>query len=142
VRQVDALVAALGWERAVCHPRMVTDTRGPGNALLASIEAEHVMELVTGFGERGVPAESVAAAVVSDVQRYLRANVPVGEHLADQLLLPLALGAGGAFRTVEPSLHLTTQLALLELFIGAKTTATEESDDVWRIEIEGRGPIC
>jgi RNA 3'-terminal phosphate cyclase (ATP) len=138
VRQVDALVAALGWERAVCRPRMVADTRGPGNALLASIEAEHVMELVTGFGERGVPAESVAATVIAEVRRYLRANVPVGEHLADQLLLPLALGSGGAFRTVKPSLHCTTQLALLELFIGAQATATEESDDVWRIELKGR----
>lgn len=139
-RQVEALAAALSWDRAVCRPRMVADTRGPGNALLASIEAEHVTELVTGFGERGIPAESVAATVAAEVQRYLRANVPVGEHLADQLLLPLALGAGGTFRTVKPSLHTTTQLALLELFIGAQAiaTATEESDDVWRIDVQGR----
>jgi RNA 3'-terminal phosphate cyclase (ATP) len=136
VRQVEALSAALGWDRAGCRPHMVSGTRGPGNALLASIESAHVTELITGFGERGVPAELVAAKVAEGARRYLAAEVPVGEHLADQLLLPLALGCGGAFRTLQPSLHCTTQLRLLEVFLGAKTTAVKEQDDVWRIEVE------
>lgn len=136
VRQVDALAAALGWEREDCRPQMVSGTRGPGNALLAGIESEHVTELITGFGERGVSAESVAAQVVEGARRYLAAGVPVGEHLADQLLLPIALGAGGVFRTLRPSQHCVTQLRLLEVFLGAKTRAIEEHNDVWRIEID------
>jgi RNA 3'-terminal phosphate cyclase (ATP) len=60
----------------------------------------------------------------------------VGEHLADQLLLPLALGSGGAFRTLTPSLHSTTQLRLLEAFVGVRTSAAEEAADVWRIEVK------
>lgn len=95
-------------------------------------------EQVTGFGERGVSSEQVAARVTEEVQRYLAAGVPVGEHLADQLLLPMALGEGGVFRTVEPSLHCRTQMDLLELFLGTKASAIEESHDVWRIEVEGR----
>ncbi len=138
VRQVSALSAALGWEREHCLPRMVSGTRGPGNALIATIESEHVTEQITGFGERGVPSEQIAAAVTAEVQRYLAAGVPVGEHLADQLLLPMALGAGGSFRTLEPSLHCRTQLELLQLFLGTKATATEERHDVWRIDVEGR----
>jgi RNA 3'-terminal phosphate cyclase (ATP) len=139
VRQVDALSAALGWERARCLPRMIAGTHGPGNALIATIESEHVTEQITGFGERGVASELIAAGVSEQVQRYLAANVPVGEHLADQLLLPMALGGGGVFRTLAPSLHTTTQLELLRLFIGAKASAVEESRDVWRIEIHGPG---
>jgi RNA 3'-terminal phosphate cyclase (ATP) len=137
VRQVDALSAALGWERARCRPRMIAGTRGPGNALIASIESEHVTEQITGFGERGVSSESIAARVGEEVRRYLAAGVPVGEHLADQLLLPLALGNGGSFRTLEPSLHARTQLELLKLFIAAEARATEESSGVWRIEVQG-----
>jgi RNA 3'-terminal phosphate cyclase (ATP) len=137
VRQVDALSAALGWDREHCRPRMISGTLGPGNALIASIESEHVTEQVTGFGERGVSSEQIAAKVSEEVRRYLAAGVPVGEHLADQLLLPLALGNGGSFRTLEPSLHCKTQLELLKLFIGAEARATEESADVWRIDVLG-----
>jgi len=137
VRQVDALSAALGWDRSRCRPRMIADTRGPGNALIASIESEHVTEHVTGFGERGVSSERIALAVSEDVRRYLAAGVPVGEHLADQLLLPMALGGGGTFRTLEPSLHCKTQLELLQLFIGTQASITEERPDVWRIDVQG-----
>jgi RNA 3'-terminal phosphate cyclase (ATP) len=138
VRQVEALVSALGWERKHCRPEQIARSRGPGNALLASIESEHVTELFAGFGERGVAAETVAAGVITEAQRYLAASVPVGEYLADQLLLPLALGAGGVFRTLEPSLHCTTQLDLLELFLGERPTATQEAADVWRIDVPAR----
>lgn len=138
LRQLDALATALAWERAVCRPKMVEDSRGPGNALLAFIESEHITEVVTGFGERGVSAEQIAAGVASEVTRYLAANVPVGEHLADQLLLPMALGAGGEFRTVQPSRHCLTHLSLLKLFLDTSAVVAQEGDDVWRIEVEAR----
>jgi len=49
----------------------------------------------------------------------------------------MALGEGGAFRTLEPSLHCATQLDLLRLFIGTQASAVEESRDVWRIDVQG-----
>jgi RNA 3'-terminal phosphate cyclase (ATP) len=51
------------------------------------------------------------------MQRYLAADVPVGEHLADQLLIPMALAGGGEFRTVPLSSHTTTNAALIERFL-------------------------
>jgi RNA 3'-terminal phosphate cyclase (ATP) len=138
VRQIDTLVKALGWEHGHCRPEQIARSRGPGNALLASVESEHVTELFAAFGERGVPAETVAERVVAEARRYLEAGVPVGEHLADQLLLPMALGAGGAFRTLRPSLHCTTQIELLELFLGQRATATQDSSDIWHIDVPGR----
>lgn len=140
VRQVDALSSTLGWERKDCRPLMISGTRGPGNALIATIESEHVTEQITCFGERGISSEQVAAGVSKEVQRYLAAGVPVGEHLADQLLLPMALGGGGSFRTLAPSLHCRTQLELLRLFLGTKASTTEESHDVWRIDVEASAP--
>jgi RNA 3'-terminal phosphate cyclase (ATP) len=138
VRQVRALSAALGWESKDCAPLMIFGTHGPGNALIATVESEHVTEQFTGFGERGLSSERVAARVVEAVRRYLSAEVPVGEHLADQLLLPLALGEGGAFRTLEPSRHCLTQLELVRLVLGTRATAVQQSPDVWRIDVTGR----
>ena len=138
LRELDTLAATLGWDRAACRPQMIKDSRGPGNVLLAFIESEQVTEVVSGFGERGVSSERVAAGVASEVQRYLNANVPVGEHLADQLLLPMALGEGGVFRTLSPSRHCLTQLSLLKLFLGTSAVVTHEGPDVTRIEVVSR----
>ena len=81
---------------------------GPGNAVVLAIEAEHVTEVFTGFGERGRPAEEVAKSAVQAAKAWLEAGVPVDEHLADQLLIPMVLAGGGSFRTTKPSLHTTT----------------------------------
>ena len=62
-------------------------------------------------------AEKVAHRVAGEVRKYLAADAPVGEHLADQLLIPLALAGNGEFRTVAPSLHLRTNLAVIDRFM-------------------------
>jgi RNA 3'-terminal phosphate cyclase (ATP) len=135
LRELDTLATTLGWDRDACRPLMVPEPRGPGNVLLATVESEHVTEVFIGFGERGVRAEEVAQSVAAEVTRYLRAGVPVFEHLADQLLLPMALGEGGSFRTVRPSEHTRTQATILEAFLGVKIAFHEESEDVWRVEV-------
>ena len=56
-------------------------------------------EVFTGFGEKGVSAEQVAKGAVERARIYLASPVAVGRHLADQLLLPLALAGGGEFTT-------------------------------------------
>ncbi|AKU94564.1 RNA 3'-terminal phosphate cyclase [Labilithrix luteola] len=136
LRELDTLTAALGWDRAGARPTVVPNPHGPGNALIATIEGEHVTEVFSGIGERGVRAERVAQGVADEVTRYLRAGVPVGEHLADQLLLPMALGSGGSFRTLAPSMHFLTQSDLLKVFLDVHVHTTQESDDVWRVDVE------
>ena len=74
-------------------------TNGPGNVVFVEVDSEHVTEVFTAFGERGVPAEIVATRAADEALGYLGAEVPVGEHLAEQLLVPMALAGGGAFRT-------------------------------------------
>jgi RNA 3'-terminal phosphate cyclase (ATP) len=135
MRELGALASALAWDRATCRPHVLEGAHGPGNALVATLESEHVTEVFTGFGERGVHAEDVAAGVALEVRRYLDAEVPVFEHLADQLLLPMALGKGGVFRTVAPSEHFRTQITLLGIFLGTRVEVTEEKADVFRIEV-------
>lgn len=133
VRELDTLCHELEWDRAVGKPEMVRDSAGPGNVLQARLEHEHVREIVSGFGERGLSAERVASAVARETKRYLASDAPVGEHLADQLLMPLVLGAGGTFRTLAPTPHCLTQIEMLRLFLDVSIEAREESRAVWRI---------
>lgn len=114
-REVDTLADRLGWPHGTGAVQMC-EGPGQGNALLAFLENSHATEVFTAIGERGVRAEVVAAKLAEEVRAFERTGAAVGEHLADQLLLPLALRAGGEFSTVEPSLHFTTQLETLRLF--------------------------
>ena len=93
------------------------DSPGPGNALFLHLGFAQATEVVSGFGAPGVPAETVARGVVREARRFLAAEVPVGEHLADQLLLLLAIAGEGAFTTVPLSSHTTTQLDLIRRFL-------------------------
>ncbi len=95
------------------HPRC-----GPGNALALEVElAGGAVEVVSAVGERGRRAEDVARAAVDELEAFLALDVPVGEHLADQLLLLLALAGGGRFRAGPLSLHAETQRAVIARFL-------------------------
>lgn len=109
-------------QRLQLKPSMLTaqrrdESEGPGNFTYIVIESEHITEVATGFGRLGLPAEDVAAGAAAEARRYLDSTAPVGEHLADQLLLPLAMGAGGAFVTMEPTSHLRTNIATIQAFL-------------------------
>jgi RNA 3'-terminal phosphate cyclase (ATP) len=62
---------------------------------------------------------------------YLAADVPVGEHLADQLLIPLALAGGGSFRTLPLSSHGRTNAVIIARFLPVRICM---EDDLVRIE--------
>ncbi len=97
--------------------RELPQREGPGNAVMIEAEHEHVTELFTGFGEKGRLAERVAAAAADEAAGYLAGGAAVGEHLADQLVLPLALAGGGRFTATACSSHLTTNLAVIGRFM-------------------------
>lgn len=116
-RELGVVRERLGWSRAECEVRETRDG-GPGNALMLEVErGELVREVVTEIGEKGVRAELVAARACEQLAAYLAANVPVGEHLADQLLLPLALAGAGRFRAAPLSLHATTNIETIGRFL-------------------------
>jgi RNA 3'-terminal phosphate cyclase (ATP) len=94
-----------------------------------------VTEVVTGFGERGVPAEQVADRAVAQMRRYLAAGVPVGEHLADQLLIPMAIAGRGAFRTLALSRHARTQMEVIGRFLPTPIRVKEIDRDVVEVRL-------
>ncbi len=111
------------------------DGPGPGNALAISVESEHVTEVFTGFGERGVRAEAVAEGAVRTANDYLASEVAVGPFLADQLLIPLALSGRGQFTTTPPTPHTTTNVEVVMKFLDVRIDLTEIGERVWRVSI-------
>jgi RNA 3'-terminal phosphate cyclase (ATP) len=107
--------------------------RGAGNALLLALDYERVTTVLSAMGEKGTPAEDVAMGLVDEARSYLAADAPVDPHLADQLLIPLALG-GGRFRTTTLTAHTHTNAALIERFLGA-TFEVEEEGGAWRVSV-------
>ena len=117
---------------------VAVDSPGPGNALDLSFATAELTETFTGFGQRGVSAERVARQAVSEAKRWLAADVPVGEHLADQLLVPLALAGGGVFRTLAPSQHTRTNAEVVERFLPVSIELAEERAKAWRATVTAR----
>lgn len=119
-RELAAVRAGLGWHARECAIEEV-QAAGPGNVLLLEVERRSAgassIELVTAFGEKGVTAERVVERAMRTMRAYLAADVPVGEHLADQLMIPFALAGGGRYRTLALSGHATTNLQVIQRFL-------------------------
>ena len=126
-RELGLIRTRFGLDRQQSRVVPVDNSPGPGNVLIVDVKSAEVTEVVTGFGLKGIRAEAVAESVGDEVQKYLDAGVPVGEHLADQLLLPMALASGGAFRTLEPTLHTTTNADVIRQVLGTPIAIGSDS---------------
>lgn len=133
-REVAAMAEALGWDKACASVTRVTNSTGPGNVLTAIVRSEHVTEVFTGFGEKGIAAEEVARSVARETQAYLDADAPVGQHLADQLLLWMAIAGEGRFRTLEPTEHTRTQCDVIGLFLDVAVDLKQDGD-TWLVSV-------
>ncbi|MGA2616366.1 MAG: RNA 3'-terminal phosphate cyclase [Thermoguttaceae bacterium] len=121
-RECRTIAQETGWDESSFSIDEVKGCRGPGNVVMIELEAEHVTEVFTAFGQLGVRAEDVAKEALRQAAEYLVAGVPVGKYLADQLMLPLGIGAylssdGGVFRTMDLSLHTSTHMEILRRFL-------------------------
>jgi RNA 3'-terminal phosphate cyclase (ATP) len=50
----------------------------------------------------------------------------VGEHLADQLLLPFALAGGGSFSAVNVNMHAKTNMEVIRQFVPVQFEVAQE----------------
>jgi RNA 3'-terminal phosphate cyclase (ATP) len=133
-RQADAAERELSRLDVDVVHREVTDAAAanPGSSVVVGLTGDGGVhdrdEIVAGFdacGEKGKRAEAVASDAVSDLAAFRETGAAVDEHLADQLLVFLALAGG---RIVVPRLtdHVETNLAVCEAF--GYDLSVEESD--------------
>jgi RNA 3'-terminal phosphate cyclase (ATP) len=127
-REVVTVCKELGLPLGAGHVFEVPDPRGPGNLCQSLVAWEGGATVLTSFGERGKRAEAVAAELAAATQAFLKAEVPVDEHLADQLLLPLALAGEGELLTGMPTDHTTTNAAVIRAMLGVEIGFRPEGD--------------
>lgn len=130
-RECRAIATASSWDDSCFSSRQIHDAVGPGNVVMIELVYEFISELFVGFGQKGIPAEDVAAGVWRETQEFMAAGVPVGAHLADQILLPLGLaaqrGQSGSFRTMSLTQHARTHIDVLKMFLDIKIQIEERS---------------
>ncbi|MBP1752246.1 MAG: rtcA [Geobacteraceae bacterium] len=134
-RELKVVRDRLNWSEKCCSVEEAASSSGPGNVLCIEIRSEHITEVFTGFGERGVRAEHVASETVREVEEYLAAEVPVGRYLADQLLLPMAQAGGGSFRTFAPTRHATTSVGIISKFLPVEIAMQQGARNKWEIRV-------
>src|SRR5262249_36880348 len=120
----------LNWDADAAHVVELRDGGGAGNYVAIAIAFEHVTEVFTAIGELRKTAEHVADIAVRAARAYLRATAPVGEHLLDQLLVPLAVAAGGELRATTWSGHAEAQRMLLRVWFGRDLDVARTDDGV------------
>ncbi len=91
---------------------------GRGTMVFLWAEFENGVAGFTALGAPGKPAEKVAKEACQAFLEYHRSGAVVDKHLADQLVLPLALADGhSTFTTCQITQHLITNVWVVERFI-------------------------
>ena len=135
-RELAVVGEKMGWNSDQLVVEISHNALSPGNVLTIEIESEHLTEVITGMGQRGLRAERIAEETVEEAQQYLRSGAPVGEHLADQLLVPMALaGGGGSYVTGPLSLHTTTNIQVIQKFLDIEISTSQVAEVMWMVEV-------
>lgn len=113
------------------------DSPGPGNVVSVEIISENIAMMITSFGRKGLPAETVARNAAAEVKDYIDSGVPVNTHLADQLILPLSLAGKGSFTTQAPTEHLRTNIEVIKKFLPVTIRIDHEEGRTWRVCLGG-----
>lgn len=126
---------ALAFDLPFTDQIKTVDAHGPGNVLFAELEYTNITELFSVCGDFSLGRQTVGERVANMANNYLGLDAPVWSYLADQLLLPMAIGAGGSFRTCQPSQHSKTNSEVIKAFLDVDITMTEEKSGQYRIEV-------
>lgn len=132
--EVEVAASELGIPVSQTEARMV-ESHGPGNLVLVRVVMTDGVAVFTSLGARGLPLEQVARDAARQARHFLASPARVEGHLQDQMLLPLATGAGGTFSTVEPTEHTRTNAEVIRRFLPVSIVMDERGKDDWIIEV-------
>ena len=134
-REITTAEKALNWQKASSQVQEVV-TPGPGNSFQLGINSKTHSSVFEVVGELGVSAERVAKRAVGRVNKFIHAKAAVEEHLADQLLLLIALAGSGSFTTTKPSMHTTTNIDVIKQLLGKEILMKQLTDTLWSVSLE------
>jgi len=115
--------------------------RGPGTVVFLLAEYENVLAGFAALGARGKPAEKVAEEAGAQFIAHHQSGAAVDPHLADQLILPLALAAGpSAFTTSRLTPHLLTNIWVVEQFLPVRFQIEGQEGEPGRVSVTPSTP--
>lgn len=109
---------------------------GQGTAVFLMAEYEHAVAGFSSLGKRGKPAEKVAEEACREFMAYHHSGACLDQHLADQLILPLALASGpSAFTTCEITQHLLTNVWVVGQFLDVRFEIEGEEGQTGKVRV-------
>jgi RNA 3'-terminal phosphate cyclase (ATP) len=113
--RAHSLLDGAGVDARIEPLRVRAACAGAGIFLVA--EYKGVRAGFSALGAKGKPSEAVAEEAVAALLAHRESGAVLDQHLADQVVLPLALAGGTSSFTVERvSRHLTTNMWVVEQF--------------------------
>ena len=138
-RMVDSVRASLGdLGVPVEIQTQLVNAACPGAGIFLVAAYKEVPASFSAYGRLGKPSEVVADQAVTAFQEHHASEAAVELHLADQLLLPMALATGASLFTVaRPTGHLMTNAWTIDQFEIAHISI--EQGTPCRVRVEPRG---
>jgi RNA 3'-terminal phosphate cyclase (ATP) len=116
--------------------------KGRGSVVFLLAEFENVRAGFTSLGRKGKPAEKVAEEACTEFMRYYESGVALDQHLADQLILPMALAEGrSSFTAQRITRHLLTNIWVVERFLKARFIVEGEEGKRGKVTVTGRNDV-
>ncbi|UCD35893.1 MAG: RNA 3'-terminal phosphate cyclase [Nitrospiraceae bacterium] len=109
---------------------------GPGTFVFLKGQYEHIRAGFSSLGMRGKPAEKVGREASRQFRAFHASPACLDQHLADQILLYLALaGAESSFTVSRITGHLMTNLWVIEQFLTIQYRVEGDSGSEGRVVI-------
>ncbi len=113
---------------------------GAGAAIVLVAECENGMAGVSALGARGKPMEDVATEACRELKAWWKTGAACDEHLADQLILPMAfVPKTSRWTTARVTEHLRTMLWLVPQFLPIDANLDENKDGTGTVTLRGVG---
>lgn len=134
-REIKTLTEHLAWDQNCSKTINADDASCSGNCLSAIIHYDNISECVTTYGAYGKSSERIAKTVAKSMNNYIKSDAVVGHHLADQLLLPMALAGSSSLITTKPSNHILTNINTIQSFLDVSIEVKEHTGHLFIITV-------
>ena len=134
-KQLSEVRRYLNWNAEDLIHQGLRNSHGVGNALILSAQHTEHTEIVSAYGDKAKSSEFVAQQACNEMKHYLASGAAVGEHLADQLLIPLAL-VGGSFTTNVVSTHFKTNCEVIKEFLDTSFEVNNVSTHCFKVRVQ------
>ncbi|MEQ8169118.1 MAG: RNA 3'-terminal phosphate cyclase [Candidatus Eremiobacterota bacterium] len=127
-----------GYKASIDVQYSRTMSAGCGIVLWAQFKNDSSWPVITGadkLGERGVSSEEIGKKAARKLLERIRCNAPVDEHLADNLIILLAL-TGGKIKVEKISNHTRSAIYVAEKFLG-KIFDVNVEENIVSVKSEG-----